>query len=61
MSAHDLINLLNKWGKIDKLRGFPIISLLFCNEFDKFNNIGAQMLDSFYHMAKITLESFLFV
>ena len=31
---------------------------LFYNEFDKFNNTGAQMLDSFYHMTiKITSKS----
>ena len=38
-----LLNLLNEFGKRDKMRGFPI-------EFDKFNNTGARMLDSFYHM-----------
>ena len=40
MSAHVLFNLLNE--------------LLFPNEFNKFNNTGARMLDSIYHM---TLKS----
>ena len=50
MSAHVLLNLLNKLGKSDKMRGLPSILLLFCNKFNKFNNTGAQMLDSIYHM-----------
>ena len=28
------------------MRGLPSIVSLFCNEFDKFNSTGAQMLDS---------------
>ena len=44
MSAHVLLNLLNKFGKRDKMRGFR-------NQFNKFNNTGARMLDSiFYHL-----------
>ena len=50
MSAHVLMNLLNKLVKRDKKRGLPSILSLFCNEFDKFNNTRAQMLDSIYHM-----------
>ena len=39
------------------MRGLPsILSLFFCNEFHKFNNTGARMLDSIYQM---TLKSFL--
>ena len=49
MSAHVLLNLLNELGKSDKMRGLPSILLLFCNEFNKFNNKGARMLDSNYH------------
>ena len=30
--------------------GLPSILSLFCNEFDKFNNTGARMLNSIYHM-----------
>ena len=50
MSAHVLLNLLNELGKRVKMRGFPSILSFFPNEFNKFNNTGARMLDSFYHM-----------
>ena len=50
MSVHVLLNLLNKLGKSDKLRGLPSILSLFRNMFNKLNNTGAQMLDSIYHM-----------
>ena len=40
MSAHVLLNSLNELGKRDKMGG------LFHNKFNKFNNIGAGMLDS---------------
>ena len=36
------------------MRGLPSILSLFRNEFNKFNNTGARMLDSIYHM-KFTL------
>ena len=55
MSAHALLNLLNELGKRDKMRGLPSISSLFRNEFDKFNNTRARMLDSINHM-KHTLK-----
>ena len=42
MSTHVLLNLLNELWKSDKS--------LFCNELNKFNNTGARMLDSIYHM-----------
>ena len=32
MSAHVLLNLLNKLGKSDEMRGLPSILLLFRNE-----------------------------
>ena len=51
MSAHVLLNLLNELGKRDKMRGLPSILSLFRNEFNKFNNTRARMLDSIYHMA----------
>ena len=57
MSAHVLLNLLNELWKRDKMRGLPSILSLFRNEFNKFNNTGARMLDSIYHM---TLTLFLF-
>ena len=56
MSAHVLLNLLNELGKRDKMRGLPSILSIFRNEFNKFNNTGALMLDSIYHMTN-TLKS----
>ena len=50
MSSHVLLNLLNKLGKRDKMQGLPNILSLFRNEFNKFYNTGAGMLDSIYHM-----------
>ena len=50
MSAHVLLNLLNELWKRDKMRGLPSILSLFRNEFNKFNNTRARMLDSIYHM-----------
>ena len=56
MSAHVLLNLLNKLGKRDKMRGLQSILSLFRNEFNKLNNTRARMLDSVYHMTN-TLKS----
>ena len=56
MSAHVLLHLLNELGKRDKMRGLPSILSLFRNEFNKFNNTRARMLDSIYHMTN-TLKS----
>ena len=50
MSTYVLLNLLNELGKRDKMRSLPSFYLFFRNEFNKFNNTGARMLDSFYHM-----------
>ena len=50
MSAHVLLNLSNEAKKSDKMQGLPSFLLLFCNEFNKFNNSRARMLDSIYHM-----------
>ena len=36
MSAHVLLNLVNKLGKSDKMQGLSIILLPFCNKFNKF-------------------------
>ena len=52
MSDHVLLNLLNELGKRDKMRGLPSILYLFPNEFNKFNNTRARILDSIYHMIK---------
>ena len=59
MSAHVLLNLLNKLGKRDKMQGLQSILLLFRNEFNKFNNTGARMLDSIYHMTLKLLKKVL--
>ena len=48
MSAQVLLNLLNKLGKTDQMHGLPSILSLFRNEFNKFNNTGARMLDYFF-------------
>ena len=56
MSAHGLLNLLKELGKRDKMRGLPSILSFFRNEFNKFNNTRARMLDSIYHMTN-TLKS----
>ena len=56
MSAHVLLNLLNELGKRDKMRGLPSILSIFRNEFNKFNNTRARMLDSIYRMTN-TLKS----
>ena len=50
MNVHGLLNLLNALGKSDKMRGLPSILLLIRNEFNKFNNTGARMLEFIYHM-----------
>ena len=56
MSAHVLLNLLNELGERNKMRGLPSILSLLCNEYYKFNNTIARMLDSIYHMTN-TLKS----
>ena len=50
MSAHVLLNLLNDFMKRDKVRGLSSILSLFRNEFNKFNNTGARVLDSIFRM-----------
>ena len=54
MYAHVLLNLLNELGKMIRCETVPSILPVFCNKFNKFNNTGAQMQDSIYHM---TLKS----
>ena len=41
MNAHVLLNVLNEFRKIDKMRGLQSILSPCCNEFKKFNNTGA--------------------
>ena len=58
MSAHVLLNSLNEMEKRDEMRGLSSILSFFCNEFIKFNNTRARMLDSILsHDIKITLKS----
>ena len=59
MSAHVLLNLLNELGKRDKMRGLSRF-YLFRNEFNKFNNTRARMLDSIYHMSLGLLWNLIF-
>ena len=61
MSARPLLNLLNELWKRDKMRGLQSILSLFHNEFNKFNNTRAQMLDSRFYLSydiKIILKSY---
>ena len=41
MSAHVLLNLLNKLGKKIRCKALPSILSVFPNEFNKFSNTGA--------------------
>ena len=60
MSAHVLLNLSNELEKSGKMRGLPSILSLFRNEFNKFNNTGARMLDSInYRPLKLLKIAFL--
>ena len=56
MGAHVLFNLINELGKRDKMQGLRSILSPFCNEFNKFNNTRARMLDFIYYMTN-TLKS----
>ena len=47
MSGHVLLNELRK---SDTIQGLLSILSLFRKEFNKFNNTGARMLESNYHM-----------
>ena len=50
MSVHVLLFLLKELVKRDKMRGLLSILSLFRSKFNKFNNTGAGILDSIYHM-----------
>ena len=50
MGAHVLLNLLNEMGKKIRCEAMPSILSVFPNEVNKFNNTGARMQDSVYHM-----------
>ena len=44
-----IIDFIKRVGKSDQMRGLPSILSLFRNEFNKFNNTGARMLDFIFH------------
>ena len=50
MSAHVLLNLLNELGHKIKCKALSSILSIFPSEFNKFNNTGARMQGSIYHM-----------
>ena len=54
MSAHILLNLLKELGKKIRCNVVPSILLVFPPTRNKFNNTGARMQASIYHM---TLKS----
>ena len=60
MSAHVLLNLLNKLRKSHKMWGLPSILSLFCKEFIKFNNTDTWILDSIYRMTLKLLKNRIF-
>ena len=60
MSANVLLNLLNELRKKDKMLVRQAFFRIFCSEFDKFNNTGARMLDSIYHMTLKFLKNHIF-
>ena len=49
------LNLLNEFGKKDKMRGLSSILSLFQNEFNKFKNTRARMSDYVYHIMALRL------
>ena len=51
MSAHVLLNILNKFLKKYKMRGLSSVFSVFRNKFNKFDNTGAQMLRSINYVA----------
>ena len=57
MSAPVLFNILNWLRKSNKIHVHGKHSIAFRNEFNKFNNTGAQKLDSIYHITLIILNS----
>ena len=48
MSAHVLLNLLNKLRKRDEMCGWLSILSLFCHEFNNFSNTGARKRDEMW-------------
>ena len=52
--------LLNELGKRNKMREFPSILSLLGNEFNKFCNTGARIVDSILHMTYKLLQNHIF-
>ena len=52
-SANVLLNLINELWEGNKIRGLPIDLSLFRNEFIKFNNVRARILESMFMTLKI--------
>ena len=50
MSAHVLLNILNELEEKIRCEALPRILSIFPNEFNKFDNAGARMQYSIYHM-----------
>ena len=53
MIALILLNLLNEMRKKIRCKALPSILFSFCNDFNKFNNIGVQMQDLFIVWLKL--------
>ena len=51
MSAHVLLNLSNEFGKKIRCEALSSILSVFPNVFNKFNNTGARMQNSIYHLS----------
>ena len=56
MSAHILLNILNRLRKRGKMLGLDSNLSNFGDKFDKFNNSRAQVIDSIYFMTLKLLE-----
>ena len=50
MRTHVLLNLLNEFGKRDKMQGLPSILSHFRSKFNKSKYTKARMLDPIYHV-----------
>ena len=50
MGAYIVLNLLNEFGEEIRCEALPSVLSVFPNEFNEFNNTGARMQDSIYHM-----------
>ena len=60
MNTQRFIEFIKELRKRDKMLGLPSILFLFRNKFNKFNNTGARMLDSKYHMTLEILKNRIF-